>query len=109
MEPVDKANETKPVRRSRKPAASFAPPGPVLSRTTTSRSKPPRRPDRILAMNDPYMQQIIDGTKTYEFRRYNMAGIDRIWFCRTALHSAITHICPVNEAATRSPGDEPLP
>ncbi|KAI8711545.1 hypothetical protein NCS52_01418300 [Fusarium sp. LHS14.1] len=74
-------------------------------------SSPPKpsRSDMILAMNDPYMQQIIDGTKTFEFRKYNMAGIKRIWFYRTAPHSAITHICPVDEAATRNPGDEPLP
>jgi len=61
----------------------------------------------ILAMNDPYMQQIIDGIKNYEFRKYKMAGIQRIWFYRTAPHSAITHICPVNEAVTRQDG--PLP
>jgi predicted transcriptional regulator len=63
----------------------------------------------ILAMNDPYMQQIIDGIKTYEFRKYNMAGIQRIWFYRTAPYSAITHICPVSQAITRNNGDEPLP
>ncbi|KAI1042053.1 hypothetical protein LB505_007227 [Fusarium chuoi] len=75
----------------------------------SSPSKAPQRSDMILAMNDPYMKQIIDGTKTYEFRKYNMAGIKRIWFYRTAPHSAITHICPVNEAVTRNPGDAPLP
>jgi len=75
----------------------------------SSSSKAPKRSDMILAMNDPYMQQIIDGVKTYEFRKYNMAGIQRIWFYRTAPHSAITHICPVNEAVTRNPGNQPLP
>ncbi|UPL00047.1 hypothetical protein LCI18_010981 [Fusarium solani-melongenae] len=69
----------------------------------------PVRTDMILAMNDPYMQQIIDGTKTYEFRKYNMAGVRRIWFYRAAPHSAITHICPVDETVTRNQGDEPLP
>ncbi|WVO18185.1 hypothetical protein L204_105889 [Cryptococcus depauperatus] len=68
-----------------------------------------RRTDMILAMNDPYMQQIIDGTKTYEFRKYNMVGIKRIWFYRTAPHSAVTHVCEVEPAVTRNPGDEPLP
>ncbi|EWZ29743.1 uncharacterized protein FOBCDRAFT_280659 [Fusarium oxysporum Fo47] len=77
--------------------------------TRAAAPEPPRRTDMILAMNDPYMQQIIDGTKTYEFRKYNMAGIQRIWFYRTAPHSAITHICPVNEAVTRNPDDQPLP
>ncbi|RSM02813.1 hypothetical protein CDV31_010772 [Fusarium ambrosium] len=80
------------------------------SKSPTPSSPPkPSRSDMILAMNDPYMQQIIDGTKTYEFRKYNMAGIKRIWFYRTAPHSAITHICPVDEAATRNPSDEALP
>lgn len=36
------------------------------------------RTDMILAMNDPYIQQIIDGTKTFEFRKYAMPGIRRI-------------------------------
>ncbi|KAH7240075.1 uncharacterized protein BKA55DRAFT_693616 [Fusarium redolens] len=74
-----------------------------------SPTKAPKRSDMILAMNDPYMQQIIDGTKTYEFRKYNMAGIQRIWFYRTAPYSAITHICPVNEAVTRNSGNKSLP
>ncbi|KAF4999363.1 hypothetical protein FGRMN_2504 [Fusarium graminum] len=60
-------------------------------------------------MQDPYMQQVIDGTKTYKFRKYNMAGIERIWFYRTAPHSSITHICPVSQAVTRNDDDEPLP
>ncbi|KAJ4321428.1 hypothetical protein N0V84_005350 [Fusarium piperis] len=80
------------------------------SKSATPSSPPkPSRSDMILAMNDPCMQQILDGTKTYEFRKYNMAGIKRIWFYRTAPHSAITHICPVDEAVTRNPGDGPLP
>ncbi|KAJ4128860.1 hypothetical protein NW768_007382 [Fusarium equiseti] len=75
--------------------------------TTAATRQLPHRPDMILAMNDPYMQQIIDGVKNYEFRKYEMAGIQRIWFYRTAPHSAITHICPVKEAVTREDG--PLP
>ncbi|KAF5017286.1 hypothetical protein F66182_10801 [Fusarium sp. NRRL 66182] len=82
---------------------------PKRAPTQAAALQPPCRTDMILAMNDPYMQQIIDGTKTYEFRKYNMAGIQRIWFYRTAPHSAITHICPVNEAVTRKPCDQPLP
>ncbi|EQB54676.1 hypothetical protein CGLO_05453 [Colletotrichum gloeosporioides Cg-14] len=65
--------------------------------------------DMILAMRDPYMQQIINRTKTYEFRKYNMEGIKRIWFYRTAPYSAITHVCEVSPAATRNPGDQPIP
>ncbi|KAI1121696.1 hypothetical protein F5Y10DRAFT_282278 [Nemania abortiva] len=72
-------------------------------------SKRQVRTDMILAMNDPYMQQIIDGTKTYEFRKYDMVGIKRIWFYRTLPHSAITHVCEVNTAVTRGTGSDPLP
>src|SRR5688500_11206070 len=67
------------------------------------------RTDVILAMNDPYMQQIIDGTKTFEFRKYNMPGVRRIWFYRTALHSAITHVCQVEPAVNRRRDHTDLP
>ncbi|KAH6869154.1 hypothetical protein B0T10DRAFT_569051 [Thelonectria olida] len=85
-----------------------------MSRTTkpkakASTSETPRRTDMILAMNDPYMQQIINSTKTYEFRKYNMAGIERVWFYCTILHSAITHIYPINTAIIRNPSNAPLP
>ncbi|UKZ54920.1 hypothetical protein TrVGV298_008734 [Trichoderma virens] len=75
----------------------------------SARGTPASRADMILAMNDPYMQQIIDGSKTYEFRKYSMMGIKRIWFYRTAPHSAITHVCEVEPAASRGPGHDPLP
>lgn len=65
--------------------------------------------DMILAMNDPYMQQIIDGTKTFEFRKYDMVGIQRIWFYRTAPHSAITHVCEVDPAVKRGGGQGNAP
>ena len=55
------------------------------------------------------MQQIIDGQKNYEFRRYRLdPEVKRIWFYRTAPHSSITHICETAPAQTRNPGDEPL-
>lgn len=38
-----------------------------------------------------------------------MAGTRRIWFYRTAPNSAITHICPVDKAVTRTLDDAPLP
>ncbi|KAF9776287.1 hypothetical protein IL306_005565 [Fusarium sp. DS 682] len=72
-----------PVRKSLKsqPKAAVVKHG-TAKRAPKPAPKPaapqPRRTDMILAMNDPYMQQIIDGTKTYEFRKYNMAGIQRI-------------------------------
>lgn len=75
----------------------------------TSETPAPPRTDMALAMNDPHMQEIIDGTKTYEFRKYNMAGVKRIWFYRTTPYSAITHVCEVDAAATRNPGDAPIP
>lgn len=82
---------------------------PERATTTSSAatSQPPDRSDMILPMRDLYMQQIIEGVKNYEFRKYNMPGVQRIWFYRTAPHSAITHICPVNEAVTREDGSLP--
>lgn len=112
MAPLKKTNKNRRGRKAKRTPYATA-------TTTASRAlvpKPPSRSraaqsrtDMILAMNDPYMQQIVDGSKTYEFRKYNMAGIERIWFYRTAPHSAITHVCPVSQAATRNPGDNPLP
>lgn len=50
------------------------------------------------------MNHIIDGSKNYEFRRYRMKpSVKRIWFYRTAPHSAITHISEILPARTRDP------
>ncbi|KAK8052274.1 hypothetical protein PG993_003659 [Apiospora rasikravindrae] len=65
--------------------------------------------DAVLPMRGPYMDQIINGTKNYEFRKYCLkAGVQRIWFYRSAPHSAITHVCEILPARTRNPGDAPL-
>ncbi|RJE18503.1 hypothetical protein PHISCL_09156 [Aspergillus sclerotialis] len=65
--------------------------------------------DVILPMQDPYIAQIIDGRKNYEFRKYCLkSSVERIWFYRTAPHSSITHICETQPARTRKPGDTPL-
>jgi predicted transcriptional regulator len=59
-------------------------------------------------MKDPYMGQVLAGTKNYEFRRYCMKPcVKRIWFYRTAPHSAITHVSEILPARTRDP-DDPL-
>jgi predicted transcriptional regulator len=60
-------------------------------------------------MQDPYMSQIVNGTKNYEFRKYCLKpSVKRIWFYRTAPHSALTHICKILPARTRNEGDSPL-
>ncbi|KAL4911133.1 PUA-like domain-containing protein [Aspergillus multicolor] len=65
--------------------------------------------DVILPMQDPYMDQIINGTKNYEFRKYLLKpSVKRIWFYRTAPHSAITHVCETRPARTRNADDSPL-
>lgn len=62
--------------------------------------------DVILAMQEPYMQQIVDGKKNYEFRKYRLKpSVKRIWFYRTAPYSSIEYICEIEPAATRDPGD----
>lgn len=73
-------------------------------------TKPPRDEqhsqvysDIILPMQDPYMTQIINGSKNYEFRKYRLKpSVQRIWFYRTAPHSSITHICETLPAQTRN-------
>ncbi len=57
--------------------------------------------DAILPIQDPYMEQIIDGRKNYEFRKYCLKpSVQRIWFYRTAPHSSITHVCEILPART---------
>lgn len=73
------------------------------------KGKHPNPSDVILPMRDPYMDQIIDGTKNYEFRKYKLKNsVKRIWFYRTAPHSSITHVCETLPARTRHSGDFPL-
>lgn len=60
-------------------------------------------------MQEPYMQQIVSGEKTYEFRKYCLKqSIKRIWFYVTAPHSSIEYVCEISPARTRNPGDAPL-
>jgi predicted transcriptional regulator len=67
------------------------------------------RSDVILPMQEPYMQQIVTGEKTHEFRKYCLKhSIQRIWFYRTAPHSSIEYICEILPAKTRNPGDTAL-
>lgn len=66
--------------------------------------------DAILPMiADPWMEQIISGQKTYEFRKTRIRpSVKRIWFYLTSPHSCIKYICEIDPARTRNPGDEPL-
>lgn len=48
------------------------------------------RRDAILAMQEPFMQQIVSGQKNHEFRRYRInPTVERVWFYRTAPHLSI--------------------
>ena len=70
-----------------------------ISRTST-------KSDAILPMQEPYMQQIVTGEKTYEFRKYCLKqSVKRIWFYSTAPQSTIEYICEILPARTRNPGD----
>jgi predicted transcriptional regulator len=65
--------------------------------------------DVVLGIQDPYMGQIVNGTKNYEFRTYKLKpSVKRIWFYRTAPHSSITHVCEILPARTRDKSDAPL-
>jgi predicted transcriptional regulator len=80
----------------------------VAKRDNKSASPPT---DAILAINDPYMMQIVNGEKNYEFRKYQIApSVERIWFYRTAPHSCLEYICEIDPGATRGHEDNvPLP
>ncbi|KAJ5641754.1 hypothetical protein N7490_005754 [Penicillium lividum] len=80
-----------------------------MSCETNTQGECPLHSDIISAINDPYMDQIINGTKTYEFRKYKLTSeVKRIWFYRTSPYSSISHICEILPARTRNPGDLPL-
>ncbi|KAI4266922.1 MAG: hypothetical protein L6R38_008470 [Xanthoria sp. 2 TBL-2021] len=89
-----------PKRASRR-LSSIKKPAPVASKTEQT--------DAILPMQEPYMQQIVKGEKTYEFRKYLLKpSVQRIWFYRTAPHSSIEYVCNILPAKTRNPADAPL-
>ena len=55
------------------------------------------------------MTQIVDGQKTYKFRKYRLEpSVKRIWFYRTAPLCNIAHICEIAPAQSRNPDDSPL-
>ncbi|KAL4779724.1 hypothetical protein BJX76DRAFT_361506 [Aspergillus varians] len=65
--------------------------------------------DIVLPMQNPYMDQIIRGQKSYEFKKYCLEpSVKKIWFYQTAPLSSITHVCETLPARTRKPGDTPL-
>lgn len=56
------------------------------------------------------MQQIIDGEKTYEFRKYRLPQtVERVWFYSTAPHSQIQYLYQIEPAVTRNEDDTKLP
>lgn len=55
------------------------------------------------------MQQIVNGEKNYEFRKYCLKeSVKRIWFYSTAPQSSIEYVCEILPARTRNVGDLPL-
>lgn len=65
--------------------------------------------DVIMAMREPYMTDIVEGRKRFEFRKYRLLEAKRIWFYQTSPDQCIQYVCDVGPARTRQPGDEPLP
>jgi hypothetical protein len=75
------------------PTPTAAPPTPP---------PPPAREDAVLAINEPYLTQILSGIKSHEFRRYLLpSSIKRIWFYRTSPHSSIEYIVMISPGKTR--------
>ncbi|KDR70130.1 hypothetical protein GALMADRAFT_254966 [Galerina marginata CBS 339.88] len=67
------------------------------------------RQDVVLPMMNDYMQQIVQGKKNYEFRRYRITpSVVRVWFYLTAPQSHIGYICEIDNAVTRTAADEKL-
>ncbi|KAK4672206.1 hypothetical protein QC763_101093 [Podospora pseudopauciseta] len=53
-------------------------------------------------MREPYMTQILEETKRYEFRKYRMADtVNRAWFYRVTPISAIAHVGDIAPPVTR--------
>jgi predicted transcriptional regulator len=72
------------------------------SRTTST--------DVVLAMNQPYMDQIVSGDRTYEFRKYKLSPqIKRVWFYTTSPECRISYICGINPAKALTSKDDSLP
>lgn len=68
--------------------------------------------DLLLSINIPtanYMHQIVIREKDHEFRKYRYPStVARIWFYENAPVSAVTYICDVDQARTRTASDKPL-
>jgi predicted transcriptional regulator len=83
--------------------------GPNPRKRKLGKSPTVEQTDAILPMQEPYMQQIVTGEKTYEFRKYCLRqSIRRIWFYRTAPYSSLDYVCEMLPARTRNLGDQPL-
>ena len=66
--------------------------------------------DVVLPMNQPYMDQLVSGDKTHEFRKYKLSNeIKRIWFYITSPECQISYICGISPARTRTSKDGSLP
>jgi len=66
--------------------------------------------DVILSIREPYMQQMIDGEKNYEFRKYRLPStVERIWFYSVSPRSRIEYVCQTDPAVTRGEGIPKLP
>ncbi|EPE31321.1 PUA [Glarea lozoyensis ATCC 20868] len=78
----------------------------VADRKTLRSARISTQADVILPMREPYMQQIVNGEKNYEFRKYRLkASVKRIWFYSTAPQSSIEYVCEILPAKTRNAGD----
>ena len=77
---------------------------PVRRRSRTATT------DVVLPMNQPYMNQIVSGDKSHEFRKYKLSPqIKRVWFYITSPECQISYICGINPAKTLTSKDDPLP
>ena len=70
---------------------------------TTENTKQISPYDAILPIKPKFMQLILSGEKNYEYRKYLMDGVTRIWLYETKPISAITHM--METSTPKVPGE----
>jgi hypothetical protein len=74
-----------------------------MAKTPSTKAKKILPTDAILPIKPEFMELIVSGQKNYEYRKYLMDGVIRIWLYEIAPISAITHMMETSNPKT--PGE----